>query len=381
MDNINAYMKNIIRILIIVVVFGTGVFVASAWINTDKAEKDEAIESERPAINGDTYVNWDSEKATIELFEKAAPAVVYITTSSVQRNYWSRNAYEVPSGSGSGFIWDTKGHIVTNFHVIQGASTVNVVLNDQSAHEAEVVGRDETKDIAVLRIKANKNALTPLPVGASDDLKVGQSVFAIGNPFGLDQTLTTGIVSALGREITSVANTQINDVIQTDAAINPGNSGGPLLDSRGQLIGINTAIYSPSGASAGIGFSVPVNVVKFAVPEIIKYGKVRRPFLGVRFFEESEISRLRRLGIEGLLVREVFERTAAAKAGIRPTRLNSEGRMVLGDLIIGVDGKEVKTIYDLMVALEGYSIGDNITLEIVRDRQPAEVKVLLEEIR
>ena len=321
-------MKNIIRIIIIALVFGAGIFVASAWINADKAENDEPVESEKPIVKGDTYVNWDSEKATIELFENAAPAVVYITTSSVQRNYWSRNAYEVPSGSGSGFIWDTQGHIVTNYHVIQGASTVNVVLNDQSAHEAEVVGVDQTKDIAVLRIKASKNSLTPLPIGASDNLKVGQSVFAIGNPFGLDQTLTTGIVSALGREITSVANTQITDVIQTDAAINPGNSGGPLLDSRGQLIGINTAIYSPSGASAGIGFSVPVNVVKFAVPEIIKYGKVRRPFLGVRFFEESEIGRLRRLGIEGLLVKEVYERTAASKA--RDTSHTRKPRWPLG---------------------------------------------------
>ena len=213
----------------------------------------------RRSVDSVTVIS-TTEQATIKLFEEAAPSVVYITTTTVQQDYWSRNVYEIPAGTGSGFIWDDKGHIVTNFHVIQNAYKAKVTLSDQTTYDAEIVGKEPIKDLAVLRI-VPKGTLKPIPIGSSHDLKVGQSVFAIGNPFGFDQTLTTGIISALGREIESVARVPIRDVIQTDAAINPGNSGGPLLDISGRLIGVNTAIYSPSGAYAGIGFSIPVDAV------------------------------------------------------------------------------------------------------------------------
>lgn len=224
---------------------------------------------------------FDTEAATIDLFEKAVPSVCFITTLNVRQDYWSRNVEEIPSGTGSGFIWDKEGHIITNFHVIQGGDRATVTLSDRKTYDAEIVGVAPDKDLAVLKIKASEAVLKPLPVGTSHDLKVGQYAFAIGNPFGLDQTLTTGVISALGREIKSVNGRAIRDVIQTDAAINPGNSGGPLLDSSGRLIGVNTQIYSPSGASAGIGFSIPVDEVNWVVPDLIKYGEVRRPVLGV----------------------------------------------------------------------------------------------------
>ena len=232
-----------------------------------------------------------AEEATIHLFEVSAPSVVFITTTATQQDYWSRNVYEIPSGSGSGFIWDEEGHIVTNYHVIKDAYKAKVTLSDQTTWDAEITGVEPRKDLAVLKIKTT-SPLKALPIGTSHDLKVGQTVFAIGNPFGLDQTLTTGIISALGREIESVARVPIRDVIQTDAAINPGNSGGPLLDISGRLIGVNTAIISPSGAYAGIGFSVPVDVVRWVVPDLIQYGEVKRPILGIDLANQQLIDRM-----------------------------------------------------------------------------------------
>jgi S1-C subfamily serine protease len=213
------------------------------------------------------------EKSVIELHKKTAPSVVHITTEGLQRDMYSRNVYKVPEGTGSGFVWDDGGHVVTNYHVIQKAAGAQVTLADGSKWQARLVGVAPQKDLAVLWIDAPKDKLVPITVGSSHDLQVGQMVFAIGNPFGLDQSLTMGIISALGREIESVTHEPIKDVIQTDAAINPGNSGGPLLDSAGRLIGVNTAIYSPSGASAGIGFAIPVDEVNATVPELIRTGK------------------------------------------------------------------------------------------------------------
>src|SRR6266704_833569 len=220
------------------------------------------------------------ERRTIELFRTASVSVVYITTQAHRIHFWTRNIFEVPQGTGSGFLWDDRGHVVTNFHVLQGAAAAKITLADQE-YEATFVGGAADHDLAVLRIDVPRGKLVPIRVGTSADLQVGQKVFAIGNPFGLDHTLTTGIVSALGRTIQSVANTPIDDAIQTDAAINPGNSGGPLLDSSGRLIGVNTAIYSPSGASAGIGFAVPVDTVNRIVPQLVAHGQVIRPQLGV----------------------------------------------------------------------------------------------------
>lgn len=219
----------------------------------------------------------EDERATMKLFADSSPSVVHITTRTLQRDLFSLNIMEVPQGTGTGFIWDLEGHIVTNFHVVEGASGAQVALADHSTWQADLVGVAPDQDLAVLKIDAPPQQLHPLPLGSSQDLGVGQKTLAIGNPFGLDHTLTTGVISALGRQIKSASGRPIKNVIQTDAAINPGNSGGPLLDSSGRLIGMTTAIVSPSGAYAGIGFAIPVDTIRWGVPQIIKHGKIVRP--------------------------------------------------------------------------------------------------------
>jgi S1-C subfamily serine protease len=318
----------------------------------------------------------DEERATIALFERASPAVVFITSLAVRQSAFSLNVQEIPQGSGSGFVWDRQGHVVTNFHVVAGGNAVRVTLADQSDWDAEVVGAAPEKDLAVLRIKAPANRLTPLPLGSSDDLRVGQSVFAIGNPFGLDQTLTTGVVSALGREIQSLARVPIRDVIQTDAAINPGNSGGPLLDSAGRLIGVNTAIYSPSGFSAGIGFAIPAHAVAWVVPDLIRYGRVRRPVLGVELGPEDWS---RRLGVEGAIVARVEPGTGAARAGIRGMTRDARGRWQLGDVIQTIDGTPVRSNGDIYLILEERQSGQRVRVGLLRGDRRVDVNVTLGE--
>ena len=317
------------------------------------------------------------EKSTIDLFETHAPTVAYITTSNLERNYWSRNVSEIPRGSGSGFIWDQEGHIVTNFHVIQGADRATVTLFDQTTYEAKLVGIAPNKDLAVLKIEAPIEKLIPIKKGESENLRVGQSVFAIGNPFGLDYSLTTGIISALGREINSVAGIKIQDVIQTDAAINPGNSGGPLLNSSGELIGVNTAIYSPNGASAGIGFSIPVDQVKWVVPDLIKYGKVKRAVLGVELVRGTEAQD--RFNLEGALIMNVIEGKGAEKAGIQGTTRDKRGRISLGDLIVRINDVSVKNNTDLVLALEDYEVGDEVEVQFLRNNKLRKTTVVLGE--
>jgi S1-C subfamily serine protease len=322
----------------------------------------------------------EAERATIELFKTASPSVVHINTVAYRRSIFSRNVQELAQGTGSGFVWDDQGHIVTNYHVIQNANGAKIILADQSSYDAQLVGGYPDKDVAVLHIDAPKNKLHPILIGTSHDLQVGQKVFAIGNPFGLDQSLTTGIISALGREIQSVNNHAIKNVIQTDAAINPGNSGGPLLDSAGRLIGVNTAIYSPSGASVGIGFAIPVDEVNQVVPQLIRQGKITRPVLGVEVAPDQIIRQLRQQGTIAervVLVWDVRPRSPAAKAGLRPTRESSSGDIELGDIIVAFDDKPVKTIDDLYAALEAHKPGDTVTLTIVRDKQRQEVQVTL----
>ena len=318
------------------------------------------------------------EKTTIALFRQASPSVVHITAIAVQRDLFTLNLYQIPEGTGSGFVWDTNGNIITNFHVIQNADAAQVTLADQSNWKARRVGVAPDKDLAVLRIDAPANKLRAIPVGTSKDLQVGQSVFAIGNPFGLDQSLTTGVISALGREIESVTRRPIQGVIQTDAAINPGNSGGPLLDSAGRLIGVNTAIYSPSGASAGIGFAIPVDTVNRIVPELIRSGKVTRPGMGIQIAEDQLAERL---GVTGVLVVEVAQGSAAAKAGLRPTRREASGRVRLGDVITSVDGKKVESSNELFLLLEKYKVGDSINVSLLRDGKAVQVKVTLEAVQ
>ncbi len=317
---------------------------------------------------------FDTEAATIELFEKAVPSVCFITTLNVRQDYWSRNVEEIPSGTGSGFIWDKEGHIITNFHVIQGGDRATVTLADRKTYDAEIVGVAPDKDLAVLKIKASGAVLKPLPVGTSHDLKVGQYAFAIGNPFGLDQTLTTGVISALGREIKSVNGRAIRDVIQTDAAINPGNSGGPLLDSSGRLIGVNTQIYSPSGASAGIGFSIPVDEVNWVVPDLIKYGEVRRPVLGVSLLPAYYA---KGMSEGGLIIAEVVRGGPAAKSGLKAISQDRAGRWVPGDIIKSINGVKVEDYNDLVLALEKYQPGQKVKLTVERDGSQRTVEIVL----
>ena len=318
------------------------------------------------------------EQRAISIFEEARASVVYITTLVSRTDFFTLKVFEIPQGTGSGFIWDDGGHIVTNFHVIYEAQNVQVTLSDHSIFKAEVVGTAPDKDLAVLRIKAPKEKLPPIRIGTSSDLKVGQSVYAIGNPFGLDQTLTTGIISALGREIESLTRRPIQGVIQTDAAINPGNSGGPLLDSAGRSIGVNTAIYSPSGAYAGVGFAVPIDTINRIVPQLITFGKVIQPGLGVQVVEDSVA---RQVGIEeGVLILDVDRRGAAASAGMMPTRYDSEGNVVLGDIIVSIDGQSIKTSDDLYRALERYNVGDEVRVEVIRGGRKRILTLRLQEV-
>jgi len=318
------------------------------------------------------------EKSTIALFRQASPSVVHITAIAVQRDLFTLKPYQIPEGTGSGFIWDTSGNVITNFHVIQNADAAQVTLSDQSNWKAKLVGAAPDKDLAVLKIDAPANRLPAIPVGTSKDLQVGQSVFAIGNPFGLDQSLTTGVISALGREIESVTRRPIQGVIQTDAAINPGNSGGPLLDSAGRLIGVNTAIYSPSGASAGIGFAIPVDTVNRIVPEVIRYGKVTRPGIGIQIAEDQIAERL---GVNGVLVVDVVAGSAAAKAGLRPTRREVSGRVRLGDVITAINGQKVASPNELFLLLEKYKVGDAVNVTVLRDEKSVQIKMTLDAVQ
>jgi protease Do-like 1, chloroplastic len=349
-------------------------FVKQSWVDSASLNDPRAT-TRAVAPRGDLA---PGEKSTIALFRQASPSVLHITAISVQRDLFTLNLYQIPEGTGSGFVWDHSGNIITNFHVIQNADVAQVTLGDQTTWKARRVGVAPDKDIAVLRIDAPTNRLQPIPIGTSKDLQVGQSVFAIGNPFGLDQSLTTGVISALGREIESVTRRPIQGVIQTDAAINPGNSGGPLLDSAGRLIGVNTAIYSPSGVSAGIGFAIPVDTVNRIVSELIRYGKVTRPGIGVQVAEEQIADRL---GVKGILIVDVVPGSAAAKAGIRPTRREGSGRVLLGDVVTAVDGKKVESPNELFILLENYKVGDVVNISLLRDGKNFQTKVTLEAVQ
>jgi len=305
-----------------------------------------------------------AERTVTSLFGETGPSVVHITSIALRRDFFRLNVMEIPRGTGSGFMWDEDGHVVTNFHVIRGGNRAEVTLADQTTWEAKVVGVAAEKDLAVLNIDAPKASLRPLKIGTSVDLLVGQSVLAIGNPFGLDQTLTTGIISALGREIDSVDGVPIRDVIQTDAAINPGNSGGPLLDSSGRLIGVNTAIVSPSGGYAGVGFAIPVDTVNWVVPELIANGQIRRPTMGIELVTDHAT---RRLGLEGALVGNVVRGSGADEAGMRPTYRSRSGRWVMGDLIIEVEGMPVRSSGELWLALERRSSGETVEVTVNRE--------------
>ncbi len=284
----------------------------------------------------------------------------------------------MPRGTGSGFIWDDRGHVVTNYHVVAGASEARVRLADGRDYKAALVGASRSHDLAVLLIGVGFKPPAPVPLGTSVDLKVGQKVFAIGNPFGLDWTLTTGIVSALDRSLAAENGATIEHLIQTDAAINPGNSGGPLLDSAGRLIGINTAIYSPSGASAGIGFAVPVDTVNRVVPELIARGKYIRPAIGIEV--DDGINRLaqKQLGVEGVIILKVAPGSAAASAGLEGARRTADGGLAPGDIITAVEDKAVDSVGKLFSRLDDFKVGDTVRLTVLREGRTREVAVTLQ---
>jgi len=317
----------------------------------------------------------EDERANIAVFRTVSPSTVHITTVATQRNLFSMDVLQVPRGTGTGFFWDERGHIVTNFHVLEGASGARVTLADQSEWKASLVGVFPDRDLAVLRIDAPREKIRPIALGSSRDLQVGQRVYAIGNPFGLDQTLTTGIVSALNREIQSATQRTIRGVIQTDAAINPGNSGGPLLDSAGRLIGVNTAIYSPSGASAGIGFAIPVDEVNRVVPRLIRDGKFTRPTLGVTTAPPQLHAAL---GLpKGLAVVGVVKGSPAEAAGIVPFRRGTRGEIIAGDVITSFAGRPVTTLDEVLDSLERHQPGDSVKVTLLRGGKTVDVTVRL----
>lgn len=319
-----------------------------------------------------------AEKSMVNLFRKASQSAVNITAYGVRHTWFSSDI--VQEGNGTGIVWDDQGHIVTNFHVIYGglelaadnAPVAKVTLADHTTWDATLVGFSRKNDLAVLKIKAPRSALKPVPLGTSEDLQVGQSVYAIGNPFGLDQTLTTGVVSALNREIMAPVRTatKIRGVIQTDAAINPGNSGGPLLDSAGRLVGVNTAIVSPSGTSAGIGFAIPVDRVFLVVPELIAHGRLQTPGLGVVITAAQGY-----FGVKGLYVTDLLPGGSAERAGLRA---HKRGRR--GDIIVSVAGTPVHSVKDLQGVLASRRVGERVQVEVLRQDKRLEFNVALQRL-
>jgi S1-C subfamily serine protease len=319
-----------------------------------------------------------AERDVVEVFDRVAPSVVYIRNIALRRDYFSLDVEQVEQGAGSGFVWDQSGRIVTNFHVIANSRGILVTLPDQSTWRAKVIGVAQDKDLAVLQIETPPDKLTAVEIGRSDRLKVGMTALAIGNPFGLDNTLTKGVISALGREITSISGRKIYDVIQTDAAINPGNSGGPLLDAHGRLIGVNTAIVSRSGSSSGIGFAVPINTVKRVVEQIIEHGRVIRPGLGIHYLPDQWA---RSAGLQrGVMIQRVQPGSSAETAGLRGIRYFQDGSVELGDILIEVEGSEIVGSEDLMNALERFEIGASVQVKYIRDGKTESASVRLQAI-
>ncbi len=318
----------------------------------------------------------EDERNTIDIFSKISARVVNVSNLRYARvGFFSFDVTEVPVGTGSGFIWDDNGYIVTNYHVIQNSDRLTVSFKNGKTLPARIVGAEPRKDIAVIRVKPDGlQAFQALPLADTSRLQVGQKAVAIGSPFGLDQTLTKGVISAIGRSIPGVGGVQIRDMIQTDASINPGNSGGPLLDSRGYLIGMNTMIFSESGTSAGIGFAVPASTINRIVTQIIKNGRVIQVGIGIESFD-SNINR--QLSIEGAIIRSVAEGSAAAKAGLRGTHRTQTGEIILGDVIIGVEDKRVNSYDDLYNAFESFQVGETVRLSYVREGKKWVVPVQL----
>jgi S1-C subfamily serine protease len=322
----------------------------------------------------------EAEQNVIDVFRNAAPATVFVTQKRMVRD-WSMKALEVPAGTGTGFLWDAAGHVVTNYHVVDTGRTrgrYTVTLHSQKSYDAELLGGDPNKDIAVLRLLNCAEKLTPLPPLPVDmKLDVGQTAIAIGNPFGLDHTLTTGVISALGREVQGYGGVKIRDMIQTDASINPGNSGGPLIDSGGYLIGMNTMIFSKTGSSAGIGFAVPVSAIRRVVPQIITSGRVEHPGIGIEPLPDAYAARA---GLRGVVVMRTLPGSPAGQAGVRGLTETPQGDILLGDIIVGINEHAIDDFDDLYAAFDRYNIGDEVTLTLLRERQRVQVKLRLVDV-
>lgn len=353
------------RIIMLVVAVLLAILVLQPYVNTYFTS---AREPRPVAARGDLA---DFERTTIQVFETVAPSVVQVVSLSGRRAGQGRTTEAEQSGSGTGFVWDAAGHIVTNDHVVESGSSFAVRLASGEVRPAEVVGRAPNYDLAVLRLQRQGALPAPLTVGSSADLKVGQTAYAIGNPFGLDQSLTTGVVSALKRRLPTSGGREVADVIQTDAAINPGNSGGPLLDSAGRLIGVNTAIYSPSGTSAGIGFAIPVDVVNRVVPELIRTGRVPTPGIGILAGDETLAAQL---GVTGVVVADVVPGSPADRAGLRGVDPRAG---IIGDVIVGIEDEPVRRLSDLTDRLERTGVGNTVSLRIVRNNRSETVEVAI----
>ncbi len=330
--------------------------------------------STTPVARPSKRAHTEDEQNTIEVFRHSAPATVFVSQTQLVVDYWNRRTVEVPAGSGTGFLWDNQGHIVTNYHVVDGGKTYTVTLYDQSEWPAKLVGGDPRKDVAVLKIEAPREKLTHVVLPPEDEVtEVGQKTLAIGNPFGLDHTLTTGVISAMNREIVGYGNVTIRGMIQTDASINPGNSGGPLLDSGGQLIGMNTMIYSKTGSSAGIGFAVPIATVRRVVDQVITKGRVEQVGIGIRVLDEQTAQRI---GVRGVAILEVSADSPAAKAGLRGFTRSRAG-LRIGDVITAIDTTPIRSYDDLYNALDSRKPGQEITLTYQREGQSQSLKVPL----
>ncbi|HIG39992.1 MAG: trypsin-like peptidase domain-containing protein [bacterium] len=353
-------------LILVLAVHGTGVSAAveSVVERTDESADNVAL----PFLT-------DDESNNIAVFKNVGPSVVFVTNKQLRRqSRFSLNVMEIPRGSGSGFVWDKSGLILTNYHVIHGADKIEITLGSGKNFEAEIVGVAPEKDIALLRIDAPNESLTAIPLGDSSRLAVGRKVLAIGNPFALDTSLSVGVVSALGREIKSRNNRTIKNVIQTDAAINPGNSGGPLLNSMGKLVGVNTAIFSPSGASAGIGFAIPVNTLKIIIPQLVTHGGLYRPILGIETMSDYWAKRLRS---KGIVILSVSKGLAAEAAGMVGVREDSRGNIHLGDVIIAINDASVTNEDSLLSLLESFEPGDKVKVTTLKDEKILNYEVTL----
>ena len=365
-------MRSVSRVVVFAALLLAAFWLGGRWFPSPETPPRETPSREAPAPAGAPQVSAagrlsDWEKSNAELFRVSAPSVAYITTQARRFNPFA--GVQVAQGAGSGFVWDTDGHVVTNAHVIEGADTVFVQLDVGEPIPARVVGTAPDYDVAVVRLRDRPKELRPLTLGSSRDLVIGQATFAIGNPFGLTRTLTTGIVSALERHLPTSRGREVRGVIQTDAAINPGNSGGPLLDSSARLIGMNTAIYSESGGSAGIGFAIPVDMIRRVVPQIIKTGRAPRPGIGIAAADERVAAQA---GVKGVVVLGVGRGTPAEKAGIKPF---VQGSSEPGDIVVAVEGKPVETLSDFAAALDAAGIGNEVAVTLRRGENQREVRV------